>query len=694
MDSKDNEFHRSIKPHWGPRGTLVYAMPSSSGLIQARRGGSHQPERAIIKNKGALVSQGKDVRFASLNPGNLSIKMLNLQKGFSKVNLTGDVPYAKLHAVFDYEDFMNAVDGTEPHQIYEKHVWELVSCLFDDDYDKPKVNRDIADYFEIRFRKDRLSAFWVKLTQDQARQQVRKAKSKEEGAIYHLSAHQIEDACASLIDGRDYRLATLVAMIGGDEMMRQDMRYQIDEWRRMKLLSEMTEPIRAIYELLAGNTCVCDGFDGPFEDRAWTFVVSKSFGLGWKQAFGLRLWYGIKQEEPISAAVQKYLKDLDAHLEDHARPVPWFVEQRIPLMWDDKNLHRREDLFWGILKIYSDFTDKKQRYALEDILMPENHQLNPMDYQLTWQLYHAFSCARIADIRPEIDNPHEDSPKIDQLTLDFATQLEMAGHWTWALFVILHLLDTPSRALGIQRLLAEHGGDIGDGPDDEVVQLLIEDYRIAQPWIWEAKALHARSVTQDHVKETEYLLKARNWVQAHETMAQNVAPRAVIENETEMLQKLLDGFHDVKFIGRWNLGGQVYVDYLRFLQILEHGEEEEADTMMVDGDDGDSEQDSTSSSRREDRGLPPRNDYEAVLSRLLTALPAMMHHGDRKLGFYERVAVQEMSNVVAEALLDEEDEGLGTKAQLLSLPLTEDSTLKHTVQLSVEYYQAVMAGGK
>ena len=71
MDSKDKAFHQSIKPHWGPRGTLIYAMPSSSPLIQSRRGGSDHPERALLNDKGALVSQGKDVRFASLNAGNV-----------------------------------------------------------------------------------------------------------------------------------------------------------------------------------------------------------------------------------------------------------------------------------------------------------------------------------------------------------------------------------------------------------------------------------------------------------------------------------------------------------------------------------------------------------------------------------------------------------------------------------------------
>lgn len=67
MDSKEKAFHESIKPYWGPKGTLIYAMPSTAALIQSRRGESNRRDRTIVQDKGALVSQGKDVRFAGLN---------------------------------------------------------------------------------------------------------------------------------------------------------------------------------------------------------------------------------------------------------------------------------------------------------------------------------------------------------------------------------------------------------------------------------------------------------------------------------------------------------------------------------------------------------------------------------------------------------------------------------------------------
>lgn len=293
--------------------------------------------------------------------------------------------------------------------------------------------------------------------------------------------------------------------------------------------------------------------------------------------------------------------------------------------------------------------------------MPENHQLNPLDYRLAWQLYHAFQSMHIAEFRWEGDDDSDEvSPKLTSLTLDFAWQLELADQWIWSMFVVLHLLDTNTRACAIQRLLAEHGGEIGDGPEDQNFKVLTEDYRIPHKWIWEAKALYARSVAQDHVKETEYLLEACNWQQAHETMVQKVAPQAVIENERGMLRKLLDGFQDVRVVPRWNLGGQVYMDYLRFLEIMETQGEEEADTtttttMMIDDDDHQQES-SAAFTQREERGLPPNDDFEAVISRLLAALPAMMHRGDRKLGFHERVAVQEMSDVVAKVLVNLEHE--------------------------------------
>lgn len=676
-----------MKPSWGCHDTLIYAIPNHPRSRVSRKADANR--RLLVAHKAALVSKGKDVRFARLHAGNVGYqedvplptallltwsffsqpltKTLERQRGCTSISKIQHVPFARLETPCEFGGFVELVDGTAPHEIHEKLVWELASCLFDrlgDDEREAVSGAGTGEYLDHRIRKDRLSLFWARLVQESARQQVQQAKSKEEAAIAYLSTHQVEEACGCLIEARDYRLATLVAMIGGDNVMRQDMKEQLNEWRRLRVLSEMSEPVRALYELLAGNTCVCEGSKGPLEDRARTFVLSDRFGLGWKQAFGMRLWYGIREEERLETAVQKYLEDLDTHREERARPLPWFVEQRTPMLWEDRRKGQREDLLWGLLKLYSDHAQTQAQFLLEDIIMPQNHQLSPMDFRLTWQLHQTLQVLQITDFRqpdktgPDDDRQQPSGLRVAQLTLDFAWQLERAGHWTWAIFVVMHLPDSQARARAIQSLLWQHGGDIGEDDSDGTFVLLVTEYLIPLEWIWQAKALYARSVTQDHVAETRYLLRAGYWHAAHETLVQDVAPHAVIGDERTMLSDLLNGFDNVSDLKHWNTGGQVYLDYLRLLQLTTRDDAggDDDESMMEVHEVVDDDHDES----RQGRGFPAENDLTAVMTRLVAALPAMTRL-DRRLGFYERIAVQEMSRVTAEVLISRRGEVLSSQ---------------------------------
>jgi len=62
------------------------------------------------------------------------------------------------------------------------------------------------------------------------------------------------------------------------------------------------------------------------EDRASTFSMSERFDLDWFQAFGLRLWYSIADDEPIEDAVFKFHHDL-IHENEPAFPTPWRMEE-------------------------------------------------------------------------------------------------------------------------------------------------------------------------------------------------------------------------------------------------------------------------------------------------------------------------------------------------------------------------------
>ncbi|KAL9036045.1 MAG: hypothetical protein Q9214_006308 [Letrouitia sp. 1 TL-2023] len=268
-----------------------------------------------------------------------------------------------------------------------------------------------------------------------------------------------------------------------------------------------------------------------------------------------------------------------------------------------------------------------------------------MDFRLSFQLYQAL-CLRFPQAH--------DVLKADQLTWDFATQLESAGEWLWATFALLHLSDRDKRQKALQELLARHAAKILPDETAAHFKTLREEFKIPSSWIWQAKALHARSVLQDHSREVQFLIQATDWEEAHNVLCGIVGPKAVIEQDWETLRELLKGFQAGKEnIEQWQTGGEVYEDYMALVNGVEDAEKTQA------------------------------------IRRLLDALPAIVHERVGKLGFEEGVAIKDMAGEVGKLIL----KGQGVDAsRVLQLPLTNDAYLRNSIELSLQYYQAVMAG--
>lgn len=462
--------------------------------------------------------------------------------------MVNDVPLASLDAS-DMRNLFHNEDASDPASGQEKKVWDLASILFNDGGD-----------MDSQARKAALSKYWTDLVKQASSTNIGLAGSEEEKAVACLAGHRVVEACKHLVEGRNFRLSTLVALIGTSDSTKQDMREQLDSWMDLRMLSEFPEPIRVIYELLSGNVCVCEGLKGvPVEDRMESFVISEKFGLDWKQAFGLRLWYAIKQDDDLSAAVTQFKSDLDQARE--AKPRPWYAEQGIPTLWEDKDPESRQDLLWGLLQLYTD-----DNTDLEAVLRPENSQVSPLDIRLTWQL----GIALIAS--GKVSYGADGTEKADATTLAYASQLTGAGEWLEAVFVLLHLSDSDARAKAIREHLCRHAAMIGS-PEGQSFATLTQTWQIPAAWVWEALALYNRSVKNDTTGEVECLLRADSLLEAHRVLSQEVAPRAIVEREYEMLSSLISQFQEkTDAIPEWSSGGEIYSFFLEMLHHQRRGE--------------------------------------------------------------------------------------------------------------------------
>ncbi len=532
--------------------------------------------------------------------------------------------------------------------MHEKQVWELASILFDDASAEMLDSMPLRNYdnIEWRLRKDKLSEFWKGLVREDAEGSVAAADEPEVRAIAHLSGCNVLGACDALLEGRDFRLATMIAQVGGSAVLRETMAKQLQDWRRMNVTSEMTVPIRALYELLAGNTCISEEVDGAgVEDRARGFGIANEFDLDWKRAFGLRLWYGAQLDDPIEAAVAQYAQDLSSGQES-VKPSPWFIEKGEKTGWSDPEPDSREDILWGLLKIYALSEYSKLKVDVAEVFEPANTSGNPLDVRLSFQLFHLLRAKGVFDY---FDTPADDSDIesniADTLSATYSASLAATNHkWPDAIFALLHISSPAARVAGIKDILRQHAAQLhslnGDADEDAtsnpIFHTLVSEYHVPASWLYSARALHVGVVHNDRVTEVQCLLAASDFAAAHDVLCRAVAPAAIISRAYDGLRELLGGFESplpqdrrrtaTQAIPDWALGGGVYFDFIHLLD-LGRGT---ADAAVA-------------------------QERRKVLRRLVMALPAMVE--ERKmLGLEERVAVWEMGKVVATAVAKGKDE--------------------------------------
>ena len=684
-------LHDNYKPRWGPESSLMYSIPGKVGRYpRTQADGLEQPLKSVISSKGrdvCCVKVGAAAHVSTrvilvLHPIlrylrtlhhtqhmlmamttlQLTPESLQPQRANTKITVDSGVPMTQTQKT-PFASFAAAVG---PTSAYEETVWTLASILFDDqDSVAHGVPASQAAAFDYRIRKDRLIDFWSSLCLPAATKAVKGSKTQEERALHHLSAHQIVDACDVLVQGEDYHLAILISQIGdGDQVVRDDMESQINTWRDLNSLSEMTEPIRALYALTAGKTCTAEGKKGPPEDRAATFALSTRFSLDWKRAFGLRLYYAVLATEPIEVAIKAFAEDLRSDLEP-AKP------SRVSLEHDGTIRESEgEDLLWGLLQLYAASKDWLPFPSLASILAGQSMSARDSpNTLLSFQLYHALAL-RFPDAA--------DAFVADSLAIDFAQQLECAGEWMWSLFATLHITNASQRQRAIQALLSFHVSEFGADDEDQCFQALVEDCKIPKAWIWRAKAQAARTVTQNHTEEAMYLIKAGELKEAHEVLLRIVGPRCVIAEEWTILSNLLEGFKEGKEnIDNWALGGQVYEDYLTLIRNRVSG-----------------------------------NAKVTILGRLMDNLPDLGKRNttgrsstgprsqDNSLnneGFEEMVALREISAKVAKEVMATDDgpwrkQAEMQRARVLHLPLAKEQCMKGTVELAERYYRGVLGG--
>lgn len=406
MDESSKNPDDPLRPSWGPQSILLYAKPSQ--LTEQTEQSTQTGSAVLQKNKKSSspvdvstghspISSYERAQTDSMGTQLIS-ETLVLQRRNTYIKLgEDDVPFARARYMDSCKDIASEVHHSSH---YEQTIWELAAILFDtvDLTAYTDLPKDDADDYVGQIRKDNLSKFWGKICQPSAHEAVSAAANAEERALAYLSANELVNACEALTQGKDYRLAILISQLPSDTTTREAITAQIEHWRELKALSEMTEPIRALYELLTGNTCECRGKRGAHEDRTRTFIVHERLKLDWRRAFGLRLWYSILPENSLEYALLTYEMDSDKE----KAPLPSFSDDDASGDWHKVLPPSRRDILWGLLKLYA----MNDAPSIAETVAPHNVTSDPFDARLSFQLYHTLT----------ITGEPEDAPEGNQIT--------------------------------------------------------------------------------------------------------------------------------------------------------------------------------------------------------------------------------------------------------------------------------------
>jgi nuclear pore complex protein Nup98-Nup96 len=432
-----------------------------SGLMLGRsfRVGWSQDGRVI--NLGTLYNSAKPAKFdvvkldkfkltptATPTSTDLLLRTLSLQLSHTTIypsTTTSSVPVASPSASLRFHHFVAPLSPLD--RTTEAHLFRLGHALFDEI--KDLAIPEGASYIlrdrivELR-RRERLEKWLEDVVRGEVEEDLRAAAASggkgfaAKRIFALLSGHQVERACDSAIEGKDLRLATLVAQAGGDAAFREDVFQQLARWRKYGSNEFISKEYRRVYELLCGNVGSTEA-----EKDAVAFHVAE--GLDWKRAFGLHLWYGTLNRS-VGSAVAQYesAANVDPLV---ASPLPSYLEKPEATppsssVWKAGSDTPSDPLF-QLLKIFTSPT-----HALESVLLPRNFGTSPLDYRLPWHLYILLSrVLRRRDFgdRVELGEDGEgrgeegNSVRADAVTEGYAMQLEAEGRWDWAIFVLLHL---------------------------------------------------------------------------------------------------------------------------------------------------------------------------------------------------------------------------------------------------------------
>lgn len=441
----------AFRIQWGPKDTLIHQTPAPPGSVE-------KDAVSFTKLHLSIIERDAAERQAH--------RLLERQRQTTTftVDSTG-IPIANPSSTLQFHTFSEASPTYQgqprPIDEYETSVWRLASILFDD---LPSPSSEKLE------RKRQLSEFFKDLVSRSVWNDTSRARDHVEKIFLNLTGNRISEACNEATKSKDLHLATLIALSeNSPREFREDLKLQLEVWRKDGSTADIQLWYRAVYEVLAGEIDASGG--------TALHQLGVSERLDWRRAFALRLWFSIPSEGDIKDAVQEYWMacQQDSSI---AKPIPWYTAERQNGVYD------------GLFQLLRLYAGSGVNTTLDDTLNPYNFSSKVTDVRISWHLYviltQVKNKASFADAYGSKGSAISETG--ERLTLSYVAQLDNLGLWQWAIFVALHLRRENTRKGTILSLLASRIESLSNQEDEQsTISLLTEEWKIPMEWILEAK---------------------------------------------------------------------------------------------------------------------------------------------------------------------------------------------------------------
>ncbi|XP_067113030.1 nuclear pore complex protein Nup98-Nup96 isoform X1 [Osmerus mordax] len=476
-------------------------------------------------------------------------------------------PQAGVAALHEYAAWITELqlgeEGSDAVLDHWEQVWTLCEALWGrlaspDTEAEAEAEAGGGSQYEQQLERRRGFSAWLSRSAAPAIEQEvgRSQKGGHVEAIFsYLTGKRVSEACRLAQESGDHRLALLLSQAVGSQGCRELLALQLTDWNRMQTDSFLQEDRLRIFTLLAGKP-VWESTD---------CVVNVCSELDWRRCLAVHLWYMLPPSASIADALAKYqdaFQGSDAGPRYACAPLPPYIDQsEQPDMEEEEEEEggaKRPlyDICFHLLKLYSD-----RHYSLQQLLDPLTVSWRRLDYRLSWHLWGVLQALRYS---------HLGAAPQGLLHASYAAQLEAAGMWDMAVFVLLHIPQHELRERAVREMLQLHCPLLETDESSRKERFLTERLMVPEQWLHQAKATRARSHA-DHHREALHLYRAGHWNQCHRLVIQHLASDCIINENHDYLLEFLEGLSVPErsaVIQDWDTAGRVYLQYIQVINTL------------------------------------------------------------------------------------------------------------------------------